>query len=344
MSSTRPGKQRFALCFSLILTVLAFTANSFAARLTDAERRPFLAMEEDPAPAELVRNSHYWVSNENVHDVYREHIADTGGIFIGVGADQVYVLAGWSKPEILIPMDFDGSIRDIHFAFGAAFLASPDRATFRTFWDDNAEDKMRTAIREHFGDARVDATMKAWKEGHGRIQRRFARLNERYTSNRIPTFITNDATYGTIRTLWQEGRVFPLRGDVTGDRGMTSIARAAKAAKVPVRVVYLSNVEQYVTYDGKFRRNFLDLPMDEQSWLLRTRPMKSLGLAEEGCEYHYNMQRGLNFQQWLRTNRVPDGRTLLLRNLQRTSREGLSEIRSEPRTSDPLPQIAPSRP
>lgn len=344
MYSTRRPTQRLWLCFSLILAAVAFTTNSFAAKLTDEQRRPFVAMEEDPSPAELVRNSHYWVSNENVHDVYREHIANTGGILIGVGADQVYVLAGWARPEILIPMDFDGSIRDIHFAYGAAFLSSPDVATFRTFWNPSSEAALRAAVEQHFGAARVEPTMRAWRDGHARIQRRFSRIAERYSANRIPTFITDAATYGAMRTLWQEGRVFPLRGDVTGDTGMTSIARAAKATNTKVRVVYLSNVEQYVTYDAKFRRNFLDLPMDEQSWLLRTRPMATLGLAEAGCEYHYNMQRGLNFQQWLRTNRIPDGRTLLLRNRERTAREGLSEIQAVPPVSDPAPAIAPSRP
>lgn len=337
-----PVRQNLFLLSILALVVSAFVSVAHAAPLSDDHKRAFAAMQEDPAPAELIRNSHYWVSNENVHDVYREHIQNTGGILIGVGADQVYLLAGWSRPEILIPMDFDGSIRDIHFAYGAAFLASPDIATFRSYWAADAEEKMRTALKAHFDEARAARALAAWKDGSQRTLRRFGRIEQRYRANRIPTFLTDSGTYNAMRALWQEGRVYPLRGDVTGDKAMVSIARAAKSAEQTVRVIYLSNVEQYVEYSPSFRRNFLDLPMDEQSWLLRTRPMKSLGLTEEDCEYHYNMQRGLNFQQWLKVNRVPDGRTLLLRNLERTNRQGLSEIRKEAPVSASAPDIAPT--
>ena len=328
---------RLLVVLSLLVGVVT---TSHAAPLSEEHRRAFAAMQEDPAPDELIRNSHYWVSNENVHDVYQEHIQNTGGVLMGVGADQVYLLAGWARPEILIPMDFDSSIRDIHFAYGAAFLSSPDIATFRSYWASDAEAKMAAALREHFSEAQATRSLTAWKQGSARILRRFGRIERRYETTRTPTFLTDAATYNAMRSLWQEGRVFPLRGDVTGDKAMTSIAKAVKRTEQTVRVVYLSNVEQYIEYTPAVRRNFIDLPMDEKSWLLRTRPMASLGLADEECDYHYNMQRGLNFQQWLRVNRVPDGRTLLLRNLGRTGRQGLSEVRTEAPISTPAPEIA----
>lgn len=333
-----PQRALFTLAAGAFSVGLAGAA--FAAPLADAPRQALSSMREDPAPAALVRNSHYWVSNENAHDVWRSHIANTGGALIGVGTDQVYILASWARPEVIIPMDFDASIRDIHFAYGAAFLESPDLATFRTFWVPEGEAKMREALAKHFSEARATAAMTAWRQGAPTIQRRFRKLVTYYNGKNIPTFINDEATYGQIRTLWQEGRVFPMRGDATGSTGMREIARALERANLKVGVVYLSNVEQYITYDAQTRRNFISLPWADNGWLLRTRPMQVLGLTTEDCEYHYNMQRGLNFRQWLTVNRVADGGRLLLRHRSRTATQGLSIVDSEPPVSTPAPEIA----
>lgn len=326
----------------LVLCLLCLCTKAHSAPLPDAAQRAFAAMTADPEPTELIRSSHYWVSNENAHDVYRPHIENSGGILLGVGTDQLYLLAGWARPEVLIPMDFDGMISQLHYIYGAAFLSSPDIATFLSFWEPDAETKMRAAVAEHFGPRRAEAAMSAWSQGGQRVLRRFRRMELRYQELRIPTFVTDEATYQSLRQLWLDGRVFPLRGDVTGERAMTSIAKAAKEAELPVRAIYLSNVEQYVEYTPAFRRNFIDLPMDQRSWVLRTRPMRSLGLADEHCDYHYNLQRGQNFQRWLAANTVPDGRSLLLRNLEQTKRAGLSEIRREAPVSTTPPVIAPT--
>lgn len=326
--------------FASGLCALTLSTASFAAPLADAPRQALSRIAEDPAPAALVRNSHYWVSNENAHNVWRSHIENVGGALIGVGTDQVYVLASWARPEVIVPMDFDASVRDLHFAYGAAFLSAPDIASFRSFWNSDAETKLREALVEHFGASRADAAMQAWKASHARVQRRFRKVIDYYNAKNIPTFLNDEATYGRIRTLWQEGRVFPVRGDATGSVGMRAIARALEQANIQVGLVYLSNVEQYIEYDAQTRRNFISLPWADNGLMLRTRPMSSLGLTGEECEYHYNMQRGLNFRQWLETNRVPDGTRLLLRNLARTSTPGLSEINAVPSASTPPPEIA----
>ena len=50
-------------------------------------RAAFSAIEPDPHPEKLTRDSHYWVSDEQRHDLFRESITNLGGIFIGLGTD-----------------------------------------------------------------------------------------------------------------------------------------------------------------------------------------------------------------------------------------------------------------
>ena len=262
-----------------------------------------------------------------------------GGVQLAVGADQVYVLAGWSRPEVLVPLDFDTAIRDLHRVYGALFVAASTREAFVRLWSAAAADDVQAALVRTWGEAEGARLLRTWRECHARVGRRFQRMTARYGRSGVPMFLTDDATYGFLRQLWVDGRVIPVRGDVTGERALQSVARAAQGASLPVRLIYLSNVEQYITYNPSFRRNVLALPMDERSVVLRTRSMESLGFAEEGDEYHYNVQPGLNFQAWMRVNRVNEGR-FLLRERSSTGRQGLSEITREPPVSTPAPQIA----
>ena len=80
------------------------------------------AVVEDPPPPELVRDTHYIVSNESRQDLFKDSIAAHGGALLGVGSDQNYLLAGWSRPELLILFDFDQVVVNVHRVYRAFFL------------------------------------------------------------------------------------------------------------------------------------------------------------------------------------------------------------------------------
>ena len=65
------------------------------------------AIAYDPIPENLVNDIHYVVSDEKAHHLFRPFIADLGGVFIGIGTNQNYSMAPFSKPEILVLLDFD---------------------------------------------------------------------------------------------------------------------------------------------------------------------------------------------------------------------------------------------
>ena len=86
----------------------------------------------NPAPRAIIRSSHYYRTNELSHWVYRERVANVGGVMSGVGSDQLYLLAGWARPEILVPLDFDGEITATHRVVAAVFLANDTPAQLAT--------------------------------------------------------------------------------------------------------------------------------------------------------------------------------------------------------------------
>lgn len=330
---------------------------------SDIEAR-FKSLRSDPDPDQLVRDAHYWVSNENAQYVWYPYIKDMGGVLSGVGTDQVYLLAAWSNASLVIPMDFDKQIRNLHFAYGAAFLASENIEEFRTYWKSENADKMKAALEKYFP-SEAEVAMKAWKHGVKEVNGRFNRVVKKYRNlpsqlkelaetdakqygdnakiftKEIPTFITDETLYKRIRTLWQNHRVYPLCGDLTGDTAMTDIGKALKDSGMEMMILYPSNAEHYFEYDANFRRNIIDMPFNDKGLILRTRQMKFLGLAENE-DYHYNMQTARNFKVWLKTTNIKEQKEML-RKRTKTSTTGLSYFDYEPSPSKKAPQISASK-
>ncbi len=305
----------------------------------------FKAVRFDPDPDQLVRNAHYWVSNENAHYVWHKEIKDRGGVLSGVGTDQVYLLAGWANASIVLPMDFDRQIRNLHVAYGAAFMASPDIAEFRSYWKKDGAQKMKAALEKYFPDD-AEAAMKAWKSGNREVNARFNRVIKKYGNSDsasgasgVPTFLTDETQYGRIRRLWQNHRVFPICGDLTGDKAMIDIAKALRDSGLTMTILYPSNAEHYFEYGPAYRRNIINMPFSDNSLVLRTRQMQSLGLAEEG-DYHYNMQTGENFKIWLEKTQIANQHKML-RKRSKTPIAGLSVLDYVPEPSKKAPEIAP---
>jgi hypothetical protein len=271
--------------------------------LTDAEKQALGQIVRDPPPKEIVRNSHYWVSNEYRHDLFKERMTGLGGIHIGVGTDQNYLMAGWSRPDLLILMDFDTAIVRIHRAYKIAFEQSETPQAFYDFWnEENAKAVMKT-LAANWGDSKDGKrTVKAFKVARPIIQRRLKRTLRSYGKRGVKTFLDDAEQYAHLRALWQTDRVIAVRGDLTADQCMQSIAKAAKDAKMTVRTVYMSNAPQYFDFKAQFKANMAALPFDEGSIFLHTLTRGAFGYADK--YYHYNIQPALNFQAWLAQTRL----------------------------------------
>ena len=296
-------------------------------------------VEFDPFPEKLVLDAHYWVSNEDFHDLYKPHIDGLGGVYLGVGTDQNYLLAAWARSPILLMMDFDEQIRNVHDIYGSIFRRTETPAQHLGAWKD--ETKVAAWLAEDFEGERLAELQRTLSLSRKSVLVRLRKVVADYKEREVPTFMTDQEQYDFIRKLWLNGRVFSMRGDLTGDLTMVQIAKVMKDHQLTMGIIYLSNAEQYFDFTPTYRRNIIVQPFDEKSLILRTRPWDELGFPEGG-KYHYNVQAGTNFAEWLRVHRVKNASRLLAG--WRTNVEevpGTSVVKRKPRPTEKRPEIAP---
>lgn len=310
------------------------------APLPDEVHERFAELPRDPKPDELIRNSHYWISNELNQDLWHEHLADLGGAYLGVGTDQNYLLAAWAKSDLMVVVDFDASIADLHQVYLLFFDEAETCEDFFLRWSPEREEEGLALIDEKLGDRPDhDKIRKAYKIARQLVWARLRRVRKIYPERGIETFVSDQAQYDHVRTLARNGRVFALRGDFTANDTMVAVGKAMHDSGFAFNVIYLSNVEQYVDYTPEWRRNFIGIPVGENGVVVRTLGWGAFGFAE-GEEYHYNVQPAPKFQEWLQTSRVTN-LPRMLHYRTRTDIQGLSLLDGEVRPSKRAPEIAP---
>lgn len=275
-------------------TTATVTATPAAlAPLTPAWEQALAGIATDPRPPSLVRDTHYIVSNEDNHYVFRSELQNRGGIFIGVGTDQNYVMAGWARPEILVLMDFDQVVVDLHRVYRVMFLNAPTPQDFLDLWDERHVHRVEELIDAYQTDAITKAGMlRAYRIAHYSVPRRLRKIEAMYRPLGVRWFLNDLGQYRYLVELFRTGRVVIVRGDLSVGGAMVSIGAAAQKIGGVVRIVYLSNAERYFPYTPGFRHGMLALPTDERSLVVRTR-------ARMNGSYEYITQEWPNFRRWL---------------------------------------------
>ena len=276
----------------------------------------------DDPPEKITRNTHYWVSNEYRHDLFHDTLKDRGGVYVGLGTDQNYLLAGWARPEIMILMDFDEYVVHLHRVYRVMFERAEDPVELIRLWSKEKPKTVHGWLEEAYGErSDLKKIKRAYDRGRKSVSRRLRKLSRTYPKRKIPTFLTDQEQYSYIRQMWMTGKIICVRGNLLGDRSMMDIAEVVRAKGLSIRVLYLSNAEQYFRYNDVFRRNINILPFDDRSVVLHTLAWGCYGFADG--HYHYSWQTGANFQAWMTDSKV---RLLghLLHNRTRTRIQGYS--------------------
>ena len=131
--------------------VLVLTSTVFVSGAQSASFGPLVA---DPAPKRTTRSNHYVVSNERRHHLFHSAIKDKGGVFTGVGTDQLYIIASWMKPQILVPMDFDQYVVDLHEIYKVVFIAAKTPSAFMALFQPSQKSKLKGLIKTAYPDAK----------------------------------------------------------------------------------------------------------------------------------------------------------------------------------------------
>jgi hypothetical protein len=280
----------------LVLLVALVSSVAFAG---EPPLAAFANLPADPAPPELIRGNHYWISNENHLELFHDAVKDKGGVYVGVGSDQNYLLGAWARAEVLVLMDFDQAIVDLHRVYRVIFREAETPGDFLRLWQPSSRPKVRRLLEEGYSDKRERASaLRAYGTARWAVERRLKRVVEQMAKASLPCFLVDEAEYAHLRRLYLEDKVFMVRGDLTAQRSVSAIGQAAARAGLKVGVLYLSNAEQYFSYDAQYRSNIRALPLGEGSVVLRTSGQRGLSHVK-GTYYHYNTQSGPSFVDWL---------------------------------------------
>ncbi|MGH1347436.1 MAG: hypothetical protein ACRBN8_38105 [Nannocystales bacterium] len=277
----------------LVITALAGTASEIPPGLGEVAR-----LASDPAPDKLTNDTHYLVSNERRLDLLQDDIAGNGGVYVGVGAAQNYLLAGWAEPSFTVLVDFDQDVVDLH-RLHIAFLAhAGDGTEFEALWGEDAEPVVARLLAVAAPNVTARVRLQGlYERARAEVATSLAKTRTRFDELGVRSILNDDTQYNHVAALARTGRVIAKRGDFTEAGVIAQLGQVLEQANARVGVLYLSNIEQYFMYGRGFRDNVDGLPMDAQTTVLRTLPAKPAG-------FEYITQRGDHMQAWVQRKNV----------------------------------------
>jgi hypothetical protein len=270
-------------------------------RLSDEHRRALFSSPQDDPPVvfggvtEGAQGQHYLTSNEGGLHAFEPHIRGKGGAYLGVGTDQAYLMLGWARSEFAWLVDYDPMVADLHGVYRALLLEAETPEDFLALWSKERRSDAHAAIDLHApSDARARLRT-LFRQQRARVAKRLAETMATMATAKVPCWLDDAAQYDHVRDLVRSGRTRAMVVDLAGNRGLRGIGKAARAAGLELRVVYLSNAEEYWRlYPKAFRSNLVDLPMPDGALVLRT-----LLIWHVNRDYRYNVQRADNLRAWL---------------------------------------------
>ncbi|MEM6290378.1 MAG: hypothetical protein AAGA54_03905 [Myxococcota bacterium] len=240
--------------------------------LSSEQRATLLEGDEDPP---ILVDIHYIQSNEGRHELFFPYIEDVGGCAIGVGSDQTFTLAAKARSTVLFMMDIDRRVVDLHHMHRAFILEAETPEQAWAYWDRKNQASSVELLAAKLPDAgldeaRVRRILRGYRAGRETVYRHLRRVLNRRRGGRNVTWLSDPDSYAHIRALYQTDRVRIMQGNLAGANSMRTAATACAALGETMRVVYMSNAEEYFTYTADFVRNVTAQPTDARSVLLRT--------------------------------------------------------------------------
>lgn len=322
-------------CATLFARIL-LPASGFAAEYSSAELTTYRTITPDPAPARLASNRHFFAGNEQGIGLLRDGLKRRGGVFIGVGTDQNYLLAGWCQPELLVLMDFDPLIPDLHQLYGVFFSQAADgQALIALFKPDEATGKRVAELLDERVDDPVERRRlaKVYRRSRKEVYAHLQALAQELHDAGITSYLDDPIQFRSIVALFAAGRVITLRGDLTLDGAFRRLAHALETHGRTVSYLYISNAEAYFKYGREFRLNIHALPIMADSLLLRTIPYFRSG----GHRWTYAVQPLTRFREFLCRKQIGNWDRVL------GPYKALAPARSEPNALLNLQDLPPDK-
>ena len=279
------------------LTLLATTPIEAAPRTpvgsTDLSLHARLArLRSDPPPSELTNETSYLVSNERRVDLFAGHAtpaAASPGVHLGVGTDPNYFLAAWARSDLVVIVDFDQAVVDLHAIWTLFFQAAETMDELQALWSQDGAERARALLSLRYFDPLQRLAMTSlYDRARADVHERIAIMRVKMALAEQRSFLDDPEQYAHLRGLARAHRIVAVRGDFVADGVLRRIGALLHEHDRPVRTLYLSNIEQYFMYGQTWRANMAALPLHDAT-VFRTLPARPAG-------FEYIVQAGADFQ------------------------------------------------
>lgn len=232
---------------------------------------------------------HFLLSNERRHDLFFSALRGIGGGYLGVGADQNYTLAAVARAEVVWLVDIDGEVVDWHKIYAALIPIAETPEALISLLGGRHDAEVKAALAARWDVAEAERLFPHYQRYRHYLTKHLVGERTIARNGQPVTWMSDLDLYDYVRKLMIERRVVARIGDLHGEKTLLGIAAAARAAKITVRTVYLSNVEQWFRYSLQFRRNLEALPRDAGTQVLRTLARGELSFPSED-RWHFSVQ------------------------------------------------------
>jgi formylglycine-generating enzyme required for sulfatase activity len=243
----------------------------------------------------------YIRSNEALSSSWGPAIANIGGGYVGLGADQSYSFIAHARSTWAWLFDYDPTVVRIHHIIRAVVNVAETRAAFVKAFTTAEKKRTLARIDEEYAsldDAERDAIRTVFSSTHKKLWSEYARQMKPQKWKDGFGWLSSDENYAYIRLLMTQGRIQSIKGNMLTDRALPSIALSARALGVPIRVYYPSNAEeQWKQLPAQYGVNIRALPFDDDSVVLRTLVTRQFHTSSS--KWHYLVHGGLHFQRWI---------------------------------------------
>lgn len=247
-------------------------------------------------PATYVR------SNERGHPLWSPQIEGLGGAYLGFDSTHNYSFIAKARSEWAWLVDWDPILlrvhRILHAVIGAKETSRELAAAFRPEQLEETVELIGTHCTEN-GHEDCDVLKQTAIELGPTLALSFRRALRPRPLFPEWGWLHAPGEYEYIRQLIMGGRIRVLPAQLDGENTFAAIGQSAKAMGVPIRVLYISNRENYWTsLPRRARENLRGLPFDDDTLVLRT--LGKRWNAKSGfSKWHYNAHAGLDYQSRL---------------------------------------------
>lgn len=246
---------------------------------------------------------HYIISNENRLDLFYPYLHARRGVMLGVGTDQNLVLMGWAESNGAILVDRDAFAVLTNRLHVQALQQSRDFAGFRNFWSDAVRvSAAARATSPGISDADLAHYMELVTNARG-VTHRLRRLQAMAKRTGVENFTTSTKHFDHLKRMAAAGAIRVVRADLAGSTTMRALSQQLNQRRIPLSLVYLSNIEDYRIDEAALRRNLGLFALTDGALILRTLnrldgvtyPFPENEEFAQTQPFHYNMQGVADF-------------------------------------------------